>query len=119
GHAMVEICAFEDGEQAFHGHRDGGVLNKLDVQVKHLRRLTIQPEDEAAHDLEALRLQGVDRMERILRVVFAHILFLFSGDERCRGWRLNTHEYLGKNHPPHAISYLVYSPQNYSVFFCI
>ena len=26
---MIEVCAFEDGEQVFHSHRDGGVLNKL------------------------------------------------------------------------------------------
>ena len=84
GHAMIEVCAFEHGEQAFHSHRDGGVLNKLDVEVKHLRRLAIQPEDEAAHDLEALLLQGMDSMERILRVVFAYVLFLFSGDEGGR-----------------------------------
>src|SRR5438309_11997208 len=104
---MVEVRAFEDGEQSFHSHRDGGVLNKLDVEVKHLRRLAIQPEDEAAHDLEALRLQGVDSMERILRVVFAHVLCLFSGDEGCRGWRLNTHEYGGKTRLHHGLHELV------------
>jgi hypothetical protein len=54
------------------------LLNKLDVDVKGIRRIAIQPEDEAAHDLEALRLQGVNSVERILRVVFAHILFLFN-----------------------------------------
>ena len=71
---MVEIRAFERREQTFHGHRNGGVLNKLDMEVKHLRRLTIQPQNEAAHDLEALRLEGVDGMERIVRVCFAHVL---------------------------------------------
>ena len=106
-HAMIEIRPFEHGEQSFHGHRDSGLLNKLDVEVKHLRWLAIQTEDESAHDLEALLLQCVHGMERILRVVFAHVLFLFGGEERGGGWRLNTHEDGGKARLYHGLHQLV------------
>ena len=83
------------------------MLNKPDVGVKRLRRLAIQPEDKAAHDLEALRLQGVYGMERVLRVVFAHVLGLFGGDERRGCWRLNAHEDGGKARLDHRIHELV------------
>ena len=75
--------------------------------IKHLRRLAIEPEDEAAHDLEALRLQGVHRMERIVGVVLAHILLLFSGEERGRGRGLNAHKDGGKPRLPHGLHELV------------
>src|SRR5712691_1045058 len=92
-HAIVEIRAFEHSEQSFHGHRDSGLLNKPDVEVKSIRRIAIKTEDKSTHDLQALRLECLDGMERILRVFFAHVLFLFGGDERGGSWCLNSHEY--------------------------
>ena len=50
-------------------------------------------EDEAAHDFESLLLECLHGMERIIRIVFAHVLFLFGGDERGGSWRLNAHEH--------------------------
>jgi hypothetical protein len=105
--AIVEIRTFEHGEQSFHGHRDSGVLNKPDVGVKHRRRIAIQTEDKSAQNLEALCLEDVNGMERILRVVFAHVLFLFGGEERGGSRGLNTHEDRSKPRLYHGLQDLV------------
>ena len=85
---------------------NGRLLNKPDVEVKRLRRLAIEPEDEAAHDLEALRLQGVDGMERVLRVVFAFVCF-FLVARSAAGVRVSRPEDRGKPRLPHGVHGLV------------
>ena len=48
-------------------------------------------------------LEGVNGMERILRVCFAHVLWLFGRDERGGRGRLNPHEDGGKTRLDHGL----------------
>jgi len=85
-----EPCFGHGGEKADHGCDHADFLDKTKLLLENAFRIAVEPDDEPAHHLQAILMQGPHRLGKI----YGDVLFLAAFREARRGGRLDTDENL-------------------------